>query len=108
MTDPRYWIAFNLVPHIGPAKVQRLLERFGDLKTAWHASHFDLAVAGLDKRAYDSLIETRKTINLDAELEKIERANVQVLTLEEPTYLRLLKYSARADFARCQRQNNFR
>jgi DNA processing protein len=49
VTDTRYWIAFNLVPQIGPAKVQRLLDRFGDLETAWRAHHFELAAAGLDK-----------------------------------------------------------
>ncbi|MBI5029864.1 MAG: DNA-protecting protein DprA [Chloroflexi bacterium] len=91
MTDTRYWIAFNLVPHIGPAKTQRLLDRFGDLKAAWHASHFELATAGLDKRAYDSLLETRQKINLDVELEKIARAGVRVVTLDAPTYPRLLK-----------------
>ncbi len=91
MTETRYWVAFNLVPHIGPAKTQRLLDRFGDLKTAWHASHFELATAGLDKRAFDSLLETRQKIDLDAELEKIARAGVHVLTLDDSAYPRLLK-----------------
>lgn len=91
MTDTRYWVAFNLVPQIGPAKVQRLLERFGDLQTAWHASHFELATAGLDKRAFDNLLETRKKINLDAEMDKLARAGVRVLPLDDPGYPRLLK-----------------
>lgn len=98
MTDTRYWIAFNLVPQIGPAKVQRLLDRFGDLETAWHASHFDLATAGLDKRAFDNLLETRQKIDLDAELEKIARAGVHVITLDDPAYPRLLKQIPHAPF----------
>jgi DNA processing protein len=91
VTDARYWIAFNLVPQIGPAKVQRLLDHFGDLQTAWRASHFELARAGLDRRAFDNLLETRQKINLDAEMEKIARAGVRVLTLDDPAYPRLLK-----------------
>jgi len=91
VTDTRYWVAFNLVPQIGPAKVQRLLERFGDLQTAWQANHFELATAGLDKRAFDNLLETRQKIDLDAELEKIARAGVRVHTLDDPAYPRLLK-----------------
>lgn len=91
MTETRYWVAFNLVPQIGPAKVQRLLERFGDLQTAWQASHFELATAGLDKRAFDNLLETRQKIDLDAEMEKIARAGVRVLALDAPGYPRLLK-----------------
>ncbi len=90
MTQMRYWIAFNLVPQIGPVKVRRLLDHFGNLETAWHASHFDLAAAGLDQRAISNLLDTRKKINLDAELEKIARAQVRILTLADPAYPRLL------------------
>ena len=98
MTDTRYWIAFNLVPQIGPVKVQRLLTHFGDLETAWRADVFDLTAAGLDKRALENLLQARKEIVLDAELEKIARAHVRVLTLDEPAYPRLLKQIDNAPF----------
>lgn len=98
MTDARYWIAFNLVPHIGPVKVQRLLQHFGDLETAWHANAFDLNAAGLDKRALDNLLAARKTLDLDTEIEKIARAGVRVLTLADPSYPRLLRQIDSAPF----------
>jgi len=98
VTDARYWLAFNLVPQIGPVKVQRLLTHFGDLEIAWRANAFDLTAAGLDKRALENLLETRKTIDLDAELEKIARANVRVLTLDDSAYPRLLKQIDSAPF----------
>ncbi len=91
MTDARYWLGFSLVPQIGPVKVQRLRQHFGDLQTAWHASAFDLHAAGLDQRALENLLTTRKHINLEAELEKIARAGVHLLTLDDPAYPRLLK-----------------
>lgn len=98
MTDPRYWLAFNLVPQIGPVKVQRLLQHFGDLETAWRANAFDLSAAGLDKRALENLLAARKKIVLDAELEKIARANIRVLTFDDPNYPRLLKQIDAAPF----------
>jgi len=98
VTDARYWLAFSLVPQIGPVKVQRLLTHFGDLETAWRANAFDLTAAGLDKRALENLLETRKTIDLDAELEKIARAHVRVLTLDDSAYPRLLKQIDNAPF----------
>jgi DNA processing protein len=98
VTDARYWIAFNLVPQIGPVKVQRLLQHFGDLQTAWHANAFDLNAAGLDKRALDNLLTARKQLDLDAELEKIARAGVRVLTLDDSSYPRLLKQIDGAPF----------
>jgi len=90
VTDTRYWIAFNLVSQIGPAKIQRLLDFFGDLATAWHASASDLAQTGLDRRALENLAQAQHSLNLDAELEKIERAGVRVFTLPDPDYPRLL------------------
>jgi DNA processing protein len=91
VADLRYWLAFNLVSQIGPAKVQRLIAHFGDLETAWRANAFDLNAAGLDKRALENLLEARKKINLDAELEKIARARVRVLTRDDSEYPQLLK-----------------
>jgi DNA processing protein len=90
VTDARYWIGFNLVPRIGPAKVQRLLEHFGDLAAAWNANAFDLARAGLDRRALENLLQTREQIQLDAEMEKIARAGVRVMTIQDSDYPRLL------------------
>ena len=90
MTDIRYWIGFNLVSQIGPAKVQRLLDYYGDLANAWKASASDLAQAGLDWRALDNFLHARQTLDLSAELAKIERAGVRVLTLPDPDYPRLL------------------
>ncbi len=98
MTDARYWIAFNLVPQIGPVKVRRLLDHFGDLAAAWNASPLDLAAAGLDRRALENLLAAREQISLDAELDKIARAGVRVLTLDDPAYPRLLREIAAPPF----------
>ena len=86
MTDLRYWVGFNIVPHIGPAKVQALLDHFGDLEIAWGADVHDLRAAGLDRRAVDSLLSTRRRLDLDAELEKIARAGARVLTWADADY----------------------
>ena len=50
MMDARYWVGFNLIPQIGPVKVRRLLDHFGDLAAAWTAGAHELAAAGLDHR----------------------------------------------------------
>ncbi len=98
MTDPRYWIAFNLVPQIGPVKVRRLLDHFGDLATAWTASAHDLAQAGLDHRALENLLQARRDLDLDAEMDKMARAGVHALTWEDPAYPRLLSTIPAAPF----------
>ncbi|MBC7251367.1 MAG: DNA-protecting protein DprA [Anaerolineae bacterium] len=91
MADLRYWVAFNIVPHIGPAKVQALLDYFGDLATAWKADVHDLRQAGLDRRAVNNLLAARKSLDLDAELAKIARLGVRVLTWADEDYPPLLR-----------------
>lgn len=87
----RYWIGFNYVSGIGPAKVQRLIDFFGDLPTAWHAGAFELAQAGLDKRAVENLVKARQTLDLDGEADKAQRACDLILTWDDPAYPRRLK-----------------
>ncbi len=91
MTDVRYFIGFNRVSGIGPAKLQRLADFFGDLETAWTASTFELVRAGLDKRALENLLVARKELNLDAELDKARKACDLLLTWDDDAYPRRLK-----------------
>jgi predicted Rossmann fold nucleotide-binding protein DprA/Smf involved in DNA uptake len=51
MDDSNYWLGFNLVKGIGPAKLQALLDYFGDLGAAWQATEAQLQRIGLDRRA---------------------------------------------------------
>ncbi len=91
MTDVRYFIGFNRVSGIGPAKLQKLLDFFGDLETAWTAGSFELVTAGLDKRALENLLNARKDMNLDAETEKAYKICDTILTWDDDAYPRRLK-----------------
>src|ERR1051326_3653628 len=86
----RYWIGFNLVKGIGPAKVRRLLEYFGDLTTAWSARAEELRLAGLDRRSLENLIAARAGVDLDLALKRVQQAGIQVLTWEDDEYPRNL------------------
>lgn len=91
MSDFKYFIGLNRVSGIGPAKFQRLLDFFGDLESAWKANPFELAQAGLDKKALENLLVTRQTVNLDAEVARAQRACDLILTWDDPLYPRRLK-----------------
>src|SRR3989338_622577 len=86
----RYWIGFNLVRGVGPAKVRRLIDHFGDLEAAWSARSDELRAAGLDQRALDNLLALRQSSALDHMLERLARSPVQVLTWDSPDYPRNL------------------
>ena len=90
MKSDRYWVGFNIVRGIGPTRLRALLDYFGDVERAWHASAAELRSAGLDRRSLKSLLATRPTLDLDRELERIAEAGAQVFTWETPGYPRLL------------------
>lgn len=87
IVDPlAYWIAFNKVRGIGPARLRALLDLFGSAEAAWHASTAALAEVGLDRRSLGNLLEARGKLDPEAELVKVRRAGVDVLTWEDPRY----------------------
>lgn len=81
-----YWMLLTKVSQIGPARFTRLLDHFGSAEAAWRASLLDLAAAGLDRRAVESLEALRKTADPEAEWRRVERLGADVLTLDDPAY----------------------
>ncbi len=91
-SERKYWVGFNMVPGIGPARVRALLSYFGSLQEAWYASPEALQAAGLDRRSRESLLYVRQHIDLDREMARLERARVQVLTWEDSEYPARLRH----------------
>lgn len=86
MSDLKYWLGFNLVKGIGPAKVQALLDSFGSLAAAWQATEHQLLHIGLDKRAIHTFQQTRAELDLDAALTQVQAAGITLLTWDSPDY----------------------
>jgi DNA processing protein len=89
--DRVYWVLLTSVSQIGPARLARLLDRFGDAEAAWNAAPLDLAGAGLDRRALESLLTLRQKADPATEWRRIEASGATVLTLDDldyPTRLR--------------------
>ncbi len=89
--ERKYWVGFTLVPGVGPARITRLLQAFGSLEQAWGAPLQELRAAGLDARTTGSLERRRDVLNLDAELEKLDRLGVHAYTWNDPQYPQLLR-----------------
>ncbi len=89
--DLKYWLGFNLVKGIGPARFRKLCELFGSPREAWLATEYQLQQAGLDRRSLLNLVEKRQEINLDLELERIDARGISLITWDDEEYPRYLK-----------------
>ncbi len=90
-----YWVGFNLVKGVGPARFRLLLDAFGDLKTAWYASPADLRAAGLGDKPVDALVRLRDGVDLSLVMQKLHDDGINVLTWEDEGYpARLLEIDA--------------
>lgn len=90
MDQLRYWIGFNLVRGIGPARLRRLLDHFGDAAAAWQASAAKLQAIGLDRRSLENLVTVRSQVDLDEVLKQVDKAGARALTWESSEYPRNL------------------
>ncbi len=86
-----YYIGFNRVRGIGPARLRMLLQAFGDVEQAWHAPADALYAAGLDRRTLENFLETRARVDLAKEAQRVAALGARVLTWESPDYPRLLR-----------------
>jgi DNA processing protein len=90
-TDIKYWVGFNNIPGIGRVRLGQLESYFGNLELAWKASPGEIKRAGLDSPALRAIDQWRDKISPDAEMEKLERYHVQVLTSKDEDYPKRLK-----------------
>ncbi len=82
----KYWHGFNLIPGIGRVKFTQIENYFGDIEKAWNASLDEFKKAGLDDNTINSIAQWKPRISLDAELEKLEKHNIQVFNYHEDSY----------------------
>jgi len=86
----RYYVGFNLVRGIGPARLRMLIDAFGDVERAWLAPAEALYRVGLDRRSLENLLETRARVDLDREVRRVAAVGAHILTWEDEGYPKLL------------------
>jgi DNA processing protein len=87
----KYWVGFNIVPGIGRVKFSQIENYFKDLSLAWKAGAGDLRQAGLETRVIKDIESCRDQVDLDAEMEKLEKTGVKAYTYHDAEYPARLK-----------------
>lgn len=88
-----YFHAFNLFyERIGPKRFKKLLGHFASLKEAWlEGSASDFATAGLEESLALEIATRRPQIDLTKELEKMAKEKIEIITILDENYPKLLK-----------------
>ena len=92
MTSREAYIALNMVNGIGPIRVRALLDRFNEPQAILSASKSDLMqVEGVGEEVARSVMSWREQADLDAELQRIEKAGVRVVARDDAEYPKHLR-----------------
>ncbi len=84
--EEKYWLGFSRVGGIGAVRLRRLVTYFGKLADAWKAGAADLLQAGLEPKLVEKVLSLRPTLNLELEIEKLEKLGIAVLVQGSPNY----------------------
>lgn len=87
----KYFNGFNLIGGIGPVSFKKLLNHFKSLEYAWKANQNKFEDSGLNKNTISQIIRKRPQINLDSEMEKLDKEKVHLITILDKNYPYLLK-----------------
>jgi DNA processing protein len=85
------WIALNMIRGIGPRTANQLINRFGSPAQIFAASRLALETAGLNPETIQELHDSEILDKAGAEIERLEKLNARVITLEDEEYPQLLR-----------------
>ena len=92
MTAREAYIALNMIDGVGPVRVRALLDRFEQPETILTASRLELQqVTGVGADTAGNIADWRTAVDLDAELARIEKAGIRVVTRADEDYPKNLR-----------------
>ncbi len=87
MTETEACIALNMVPNLGPVRLRKLLRAFDSPEEVLRMPKSRLQqVDGVGPEVADGIATWEKTIDLKAELERIEKFGAWIITQQSPEY----------------------
>ena len=92
MTPTEAFIALNMLPHVGPIRVRKLLEVFGSPEQILEARPADLRnVPGIGSEVADSILSWRSHATIEEEVKRVHTFGATVITQADPRYPALLR-----------------
>lgn len=86
MEERAFWVGLNLVKGIGAVRFGKLLDYFGDARSAWEAHPDQWRAAGLPENVVENFIATRQRASLENIWERLQREEIRLITWEDEDY----------------------
>jgi DNA processing protein len=92
MESREAFIALNMIEGIGPVRLRKLLEQFGEPQAVLSASKLKLMqISGIGDEVADAITGWEQSVKLDQELRHVEEFGCRVITQEDDEYPPLLR-----------------
>src|SRR5690348_1630906 len=86
------FVALNLIDHVGPIRVRRLLEQFGDAPAILAASKEQLLrVNGVGEDTAEAIAHWESTIDLQGELRRVKEFGCRIIIEQDDQYPKSLR-----------------
>src|SRR3990172_8171962 len=82
----KYWIGFSRAAGMGAVRLRALLDHFGDIEAAGFAGEPVLRQTGIGPHAVGGLLEARRSLDLDGEVDRLDHAGFDFLTWDDETF----------------------
>lgn len=86
------FLTLNKIPGLGPVRIKALLDYFKDVEEILKADFKSLSkVPGIGELFANSIYKCKNKVNVEEELNKIQKDGAKIITLEDDNYPELLK-----------------
>ncbi len=89
--DLKYWNAINLNTRIGPVKFKKLYNYFDTMEEVWQTDSLKLLKCGLKEKDINYFLAKRQSIDANSEFEKLLKENIELISIKDKKYPKLLK-----------------
>lgn len=86
-----YLNAFNLFEKFSGTRLNALFNFFSSFKSAWISSPTDLKKTGIEENVLIDFLKNKNSIDPEKEFEKLKKEKIEILTIKDATYPKILK-----------------
>ena len=88
--EAAFWVALSCVPLLGAVRLKKLIEVFHSAEETWKTKDDLIEKLNFPNSVKQSLLENRRKIDPESELQKVESGGFKIITYQDQEYPKLL------------------